>query len=289
MPEHLFGLSTEAIGIWVAALLTLAIYSFLYKDNPVYKFAEHLFVGISAGYGVGFTYQTVVIDLIYKPLFKPAAVNLLQRDYLVLIPTILGALMFLRFSRRYGWVARWPICLVMGYGAGAGIPAAIQNLLEHMRHTMLPLLPFNTETQAYQWGAGISGLIMVIAVITTLCYFYFSKEHTGAFGRAGRLGIYFLMIAFGAGFGNTVMARISLLIGRTQFMIHAWGPLAASEWPYVVVVVGLVLRAWVAIWLYRDATARGRSGIGWAAIGLLSPIVALVVWLIVRPKQTPTA
>ena len=38
------------LGIWVSALLTLAIYSFLYKDNPFYKLAEHIFVGVSTGY-----------------------------------------------------------------------------------------------------------------------------------------------------------------------------------------------------------------------------------------------
>ena len=40
------------IGTWVAATLTLAILSFLYKDNPLYKVAEHLYVGTSAGFAV---------------------------------------------------------------------------------------------------------------------------------------------------------------------------------------------------------------------------------------------
>jgi len=39
---------TITIGTWVAAFLTLSIFSFLYKDNPFYKFAEHLMVGVSA-------------------------------------------------------------------------------------------------------------------------------------------------------------------------------------------------------------------------------------------------
>ena len=30
------------------------------------------------------------------------------------------------------------------------------------------------------------------------------------------------MIAFGASFGYTVMARVSLLIGRIQFLLHDW-------------------------------------------------------------------
>src|SRR5262245_26382732 len=44
------GMTPDVVGTWLAALLTLCIFSFLYKDNPFYKFAEHLFVGVSAGY-----------------------------------------------------------------------------------------------------------------------------------------------------------------------------------------------------------------------------------------------
>ncbi|MGQ9729780.1 MAG: hypothetical protein ACUVX8_00775 [Candidatus Zipacnadales bacterium] len=225
MPETIGGLSTHAIGIWLAALLTLAIYSFLYRDNPLYKFAEHLFVGTSAGYAVGLTWNEVIIRLVYKPLFQPAAVGLLEPNWAILVPTLLGIMMFFRFSRRYGWLARWPLCFVMGYGAGIGIPGAVQNILDQTRNTMVPLAPYNSGAHTYDWFAGLSALVMVVAVVSTLCYFYFSKEHKGALGVGGRVGIYFLMIAFGAGFGNTVMARISLLIGRIQFLIENWIPL----------------------------------------------------------------
>jgi hypothetical protein len=228
MPESILGLSTNALGIWLAAFLTLAIYSFLYKDNPIYKFAEHLFVGTSAGYAVGITYNEVILRLVVNPLFRPAAVNLLGPKYLVILPTLLGVMMFFRFSRRYGWLARWPICIVMGYGAGIGIPGAVQDILAQTHSTMLPVVPFDADAQVFGWWEGFTGLVLVVAVITTLCYFYFSKEHKGAFGVAGRAGIYFLMIAFGASFGNTVMARISLLIGRLQFMIYDWWPLVVG-------------------------------------------------------------
>ena len=57
------------IGIWIAALLTLGIYSFLYKDNPAYKLCEHLFVGVSAGYYVVLMYFSVVKPNLLDPLF----------------------------------------------------------------------------------------------------------------------------------------------------------------------------------------------------------------------------
>jgi len=225
MPSPVPGLSLEAISIWIAALLTLAIYSFLYKDNPIYKFAEHLFVGVSAGYVVGITYHLVFLALIYRPLFTPAAVKLVQPNYLVIFPALLGALMYFRFSRRWGWLARWPICFVMGFGAGVGIPLMITNFLVQAHSTIQPLAPLSDKTHQIQWFLGFSNLVLLAGVVCVLCYFYFSKPHKGALGVASRLGIWLLMIAFGAGFGNTVMARISLLIGRVQFLIDKWWPL----------------------------------------------------------------
>ena len=68
--------SLKTFGIFVAAWLTFFIYSFLYKDNPFYKFAEHLFVGVGAAYGVVVTFwQMIVPNLIHK-LFMPAVKNL---------------------------------------------------------------------------------------------------------------------------------------------------------------------------------------------------------------------
>ena len=64
--------------------------------------------------------------------------------------------------------------------------------------------------------------MVFIGFITTLVYFYFSKEHKGVLGVSARIGITFIMIAFGASFGYTVMARISLLIGRFYFLIYKW-------------------------------------------------------------------
>jgi hypothetical protein len=63
---------------------------------------------------------------------------------------------------------------------------------------------------------------MVAGVVSTLLYFYFSKPHTGVLGGVATLGIWFIMISFGAHFGYTVMARVSLLIGRVQFLVIDW-------------------------------------------------------------------
>jgi hypothetical protein len=56
-------------------------------------------------------------------------------------------------------------------------------------------------------------------VISGLVYFFFSKEHKGIIGKVSRIGVYFLMVKFGASFGFAVMGRISLLIGRFEELI----------------------------------------------------------------------
>lgn len=228
----IFGLSTQIIGIWVAALLTLAIYSFLYADNPIYKVAEHIFVGISAAYGVVILYYQALFPKLVKPLiiplfnrlFGPELADATGPRYTLLVPMFLGLLIFSRFVPRYDWLSRWPIAFVMGLYAGLSIPRSVQEIiLKQMHGTMLPLLPLRPDG-GYDFWVGFSNLLLILGVVCTLSYFYFSARHRGLLGRASRAGVWFLMVAFGAGFGNTVMARMSLLIGRVQFLLYDWLP-----------------------------------------------------------------
>jgi hypothetical protein len=119
----------------------------------------------------------------------------------------LGFLMFTRFSERLSWLSRISLALVIGAGAGVSIPAVMQaQIMAQMKASMASF-------------ASINGIIIVLAISTTLIYFFFSKEHKGWFGGTAKVGIWFLMIFFGATFGYTVMSRLSLLIGRMQFLL----------------------------------------------------------------------
>ena len=222
---EILGVSTELIGLWVAALLTLAIYSFLYGDNPLYKFSEHIFVGVSAAYGAAIIYHQALVPKLVQPLSEGLIQPLLASDVsgivwtkaTLVIPGLLGVLIFGRFFRGYQWLSRWPIAFVMGLGAGLSIPRSIQSLvLKQMHGTMQPVWPLT--------GGGFDNLLLIVGVVCTLAYFYFSLPHRGVMGGLSRVGIWFLMVGFGAGFGNTVMARISLLIGRIQFLLYEWLP-----------------------------------------------------------------
>ncbi len=193
---------TEIIGTWVAAFLTLCMFSFLYKDNPFYKFAQHLFIGTSMGYMIPFLYYNTFIPYAYEPLF-------LKKEYILIIPFIIGFMYWFRFSNKYSWVSRYPIAFTMGI-MGMGVPLNLHTqVFVQMRTMMLPLYSINI-------------ILIFIGTVTILFYFFFSKAHTGAYGKITNLGIWFLMVGFGASFGYTVMARVSLLIGRIQFLLADW-------------------------------------------------------------------
>jgi len=192
----------------MAAVLTIAVFSFLYKDNPFYKFAEHVFVGIAAGYIVAIEYQNVFLPNLWRPL--------LAGQYVLVIPFALGVLMFSRFTTRFNWLSRWAIGLMVGTFSGLAIIGFAQgDLVAQIQANMLPL-------RAHSLIDTFSNWMIVIGLLVSLVYFFFSKEHEGALGAAARLGIWFLMVSFGASYGFTVMARISLLVGRLLFLISDW-------------------------------------------------------------------
>ncbi|OQY26708.1 MAG: hypothetical protein B6244_12800 [Candidatus Cloacimonetes bacterium 4572_55] len=199
----------EILITWIAAFFTLCIFSFLYKDNPIYKFAEHVFVGVSFGYGFVLQYYNVFLPNVWNRMPWEDGGSLFT-----LIPLILGLLMLTRIFPDIGWISRWPLAVMIGSYAGLQIIGNAQgDLIEQVRANFLPLW---TDT----FSETIGNWFLVFGTITTLVFFFFSKEHKGVIGHTARVGIWVLMISFGASFGYTVMARVSLLIGRLQFLLE---------------------------------------------------------------------
>ncbi|MBD3234141.1 MAG: hypothetical protein GF315_10510 [candidate division Zixibacteria bacterium] len=215
------------IWVWVGALLTLSIFSFLYKDNPFYKFAEHLFVGVSAAYwmcmGIWGTLVPNLFAKLHPPLMKTIlpAVAGKEPDYWYFIPLILGIMFLMRLSPKGAWISRWALAFIVGTTAGLYLTRSLRSdFIGQIQYSIIPLVTY--KDGAFNFVGTISNIIIFLGVFCGLIYFFFSKEHKGAFGVASRVGIYILMITFGAGFGYTVMARISLLVGRMQYLFADW-------------------------------------------------------------------
>ncbi len=209
----------DLLGTWIAAFLTLAVFSFLYRDNPVFRFAESLFAGVSLGYYVG-----IVIDQTLKPnLFEP-----LQTDFALnwdlSLAGLLGALLYMRYVPRIGWVARYGLAAYVAYYIGVEFTRKIDGeVLPQMARTVQPLNRWSLESVgAFFSSPSFLSLCAIVGTYSVLVYFFFSKEHGPIAKRVSRLGVWFLMISFGAAFGFTVMGRVALLIGRLNFLLLDW-------------------------------------------------------------------
>lgn len=205
---------SETIGLWVAALFTIGIYSFLYKENPLYRFSEHLVVGIATGFGI-----VLNVTQVLKPKLIEPIVNGEPGAWVLVIPAILGLLYITRFFPNIGWLSRYPMAFIMGAGMGIGFPLSMKaSVLRQLEASLVPLY----ET-GMAWYVVIGNIVMVLGTLAALIYFFFSKPHKGPFfGTGSKIGIWVIMIGFGATFGFTVMGRISLLIGRIQFLLGDW-------------------------------------------------------------------
>jgi hypothetical protein len=205
---------SELIGTWIGAFLTLCIFSFLYRDNPFFRFAEALFAGVSLGYFIGIVSVQTLKPNLFVPLFGDFGNN-----WDLVFPLVLGAGLYTRYIPRIQVAARIPLAVYVGYYVGINMVQKLQGeVVPQMGDTMMRLVPGNGVTA----GDAINNAIIFVGVISVLIYFFFSMEHKGVVGGVSRLGIWFLMLGFGAAFGYTVMGRISLLIGRVDYLWREW-------------------------------------------------------------------
>ncbi|QOR34803.1 hypothetical protein IMX26_15280 [Clostridium sp. 'deep sea'] len=190
------------LGTWLAAIGTLGLMSFTIKENPFYRFVEHVYVGIGAAHSLVMGWESLKTTA-----FTPIATG----NYLKLIPVIIGLLLYTRFAKGAIWMSRYPLAILVGIGTGLTIKGTIgAQIINQIQATILPL-------------NSINNVIIVFGVITVLMFFYFTRKNDNKiFNASSKVGRYVMMIAFGALFGNAVMGRMSLMIGRVQFLLGDW-------------------------------------------------------------------
>ena len=249
-------MSAETLGIWIATGLTLIMLSFLYKDNPFFRFGEHLYLGVSNAYGVWYLWDMVVrpdfigrvfvnLDPVQQPDWRP--------DYMYLIPGIFGIILLTRMIPKIAWISRWSLAFIVGWGAGTIIGPELNSFLLTQMYSSLPWVNMQGvlgEPATVYIPALINAVILFACVVAVLVYFFFSVEHKGAVGVAAKFGIWVLMLAFGASFGSTVMARISLFIGRARFLVQDAEPRGHAFSVCLAIAVIIVL---ISLYLTRRA------------------------------------
>jgi len=194
------------VGIWVAAAFTLMIYSYPYKETPLYKLAEHTMIGL----GIAIT---TIMGI--RNILDIAVGSIVTKGEITwIIPILLGLALFTRYSQQYVWLSRWPLALLVGVGIGVSMGGMIDSsFIAQIRSTVTGV-------------TNINQVLLVIMAVLTLTYFIFSlgvkQREEGVLKYTSQLGRYVMMIYFGALFGNTIMTRMALFIGRMRFLLFDW-------------------------------------------------------------------
>jgi hypothetical protein len=219
--------------IWLGALATLALYSILYRENPVYRFAEHLFVGLATGYGLYVLWKDVLQPKWWVPLTTGG-------QWWWIYALVAGAMCYTVYSRRFSWMSRLVMLTTMGFTAGQAFRLWAGTYVKQISSAMAkpliyaPLRPAAHPANHFPLLFGkipapyihLDNLLFAAILIAVLTYFLFSFEHQSVLvRRTAQVGRWVMMIGFGAIFGSTVMARLSLFIGRLLFLFRDWIPL----------------------------------------------------------------
>jgi hypothetical protein len=225
----------DLLGAFLICLLTLAIFSFLYRDNPFYKLAEHLFIGVGTAWYTLENYDSGVRKALFVYGSDTLRVRREQPGATVDIggypvspewalglrmgAVALSIMLLLRLFRGTAWISRWPLALIIGCYAALKMTGETQaRLVEQVRETMVSLWPAGTTLQNLfqegRWLDVAGRLVLVLGLVCVLVHFLFTLRRTRTLGAFSRVGVIVLMLAFGARFGFAVLGRFALLIGR---------------------------------------------------------------------------
>jgi hypothetical protein len=217
-----------SIGTIIAALLTFMVWSYLLGDNPAFRIAEHLFVGIAVGYAIVVAWFNVVQPALFGAVAP-------QSPALAAAPLVLCLLLMAKVRPAWSGVGNIAVAFLVGVGAALAVGGALFGTLgpQVAATASLSLDPADYgDTQSalaspFLW----QNLAVLVGTVGTFFYFTFNTQPQGPLGGFREtftrfwsgIGRWVIMMMLGALFANTVTSRFALLIGRVQWLLSAFG------------------------------------------------------------------
>jgi hypothetical protein len=223
-----------SVGTWVAFALTLMVYCYLGRDipflNAIYRLAVYLLVGVALGYGAVMAWHGVLVPRLFQQLERG--------QWFYLVPLVLCVFLLLRFRRSWRGMGNLTMAFLFGVGAALAVGGAlVGTLLPQVQATFVSLNPIHYENIASTAGSlpaiyALDALLIVIATVSTLFYFYFSAKPGAGTARSrlvhsvAAFGKVCIMFTFGALFAMAAITRIASLVDRLRFLVE-------TVWPYI--------------------------------------------------------
>ena len=214
----------STIAIWIGFACTLGIYSILYKENKIYRFFEHVYIGLASGFMIRTAWVSVL-----EPIWWDRSIKDGRWWWFMLLPV--AALMYFIYNKKHNWLARLTIGLLLGLNAGQQFQQFSGQYYKQIAPSFKPIVPqaadpANGVLAPVTLAGAINNLLFLVILICVMVYFFFSFEQKNqAIKKTALAGRWMLMVSFGAIFGSTIMARMALFINRVDFLVHDWAPI----------------------------------------------------------------
>ncbi len=228
----------DNIEIVIAGLCTLGIYTFLIRENSLYRFFEHAFIGIAAAWAFIATSREFLWNRVFKSMFGFSVMTLPDGTVLqaydsnglwYIVPALFGLLYYTMFFEKYRHLAQLVISFQLGVAGGYAFKGFFVEFLPQLYDCFKPIYMLN-ESQGFDVLASLSNAFFIITLVCSYSYFFFTfKISDGVIvSKINALGRYLMMGCFGAYFGSTMMGRMALLVERLDFLLGKW-PSAISK------------------------------------------------------------
>lgn len=194
----------ELLGMALGTFLIFSTLSMLYKDNPFFRVGQMAVMGSSISHFILLNMQNV---------YNNALTPLLSGDILMVIPLVLGLLMYSRLKASISWLARYPSSVLIGIGTGVMVAGTVSGqVLDQIAVTITDVIPSDCGI------CNLNAIIIAVGVVTSITFFIFTKEHTGVVGNSAKIGRKYLMISLGANWSGELVWYLTQLVGRLMYV-----------------------------------------------------------------------
>jgi len=211
--------------VTLSVLITVAVYSFLYRENMAFRLAEHVIIG-------SFTGHALVMAI--KNINESAVARVSVGEIGYFIPIILGVLFFTRYIREYDWLQRYPLAVVIGISSAVAARSFIEGWIWKSLQVTIST-PLNN----------LDHILILLAMLIAMSYFTFTIKHTGVVGSITRIGKIVILLVFGLTIPFDLISRLGSITSRLEWMIQAA--------PYVTAGATLL----VLLWIVYDIATKG--------------------------------
>jgi hypothetical protein len=217
-------MSPDLIAGLIAFLLTLMVFSYLIGDNPLFRIAVYVFIGVAAGYVAAVAWWQVLWPDLLLPLITGAPATRVA----LVIPLVLSGLLLMKAWPPLTRLGMPALGMLVGVASAVAIGGAVQGTVFPQTYAIIDAFGFQKLASP---DALINAVLVLVGMVASLAYFHFGARAT-ADGSTRRLGMLelaaavggiFIAITLGVLFAGVYTAALTALVERLHFFASFFG------------------------------------------------------------------